>query len=176
MHHFSSTVLGLLLLAGVATACSNDSAGTSTAAPSSTLPSTTAPEVTIAVETTVADTLPADSTPGEAPGDGSDFCAINDQLDAGAEVALGPDSTPADVQAFFEVLFPEKFVEIQAVAPGDLVDDVDILGAGFTALGALFADNEWDLEAAFADPAIGVLLDDPAYIAAGSAVDAYCGA
>ena len=171
MHRFSSTVLGVLLLAGTATACSDDSAGTSTAAPSSTLPSTTAPEVTIAV-----DTLPADSTPGEAAGEGSAFCAINDELDAGAEVALGPDSTPADVQAFFEVLFPEKFVEIKAVAPGDLVDDVDILGTGFTALGALFADNEWDLEAAFADPAIGVLLDDPAYIAAGSAVDAYCGA
>ncbi len=175
MHRFSSIVLGLLLLTGAASACSDDSAGT-TPAPSS----TTAPDTTMAVETTVADTLPADtlpadSTPVEAPGDGSEFCAINDQLDAGAEVALGPDSTPADVQAFFEVLFPETFAEMQAAAPADLVDDMTILGAGFTSLGAVFADNEWNLATAFEDPAIGVLLDDPAYVAAGSAVDAFCG-
>jgi hypothetical protein len=79
------------------------------------------------------------------------------------------------VQSFFEVLFPQKLAEMKAAAPADLADDMDILGAGFTSLGQLIADNDWDLAASFEDPALGEVLDDPAYGAAGSAVDACCG-
>lgn len=169
MSRLTTLALGMAVAAATLAGCSDDSSSSDTVA------STTAAPTTIGVADTVpvADTV-VDGT--DAAGAGTEFCAINTELDVAASAVLDEGGTPADLQAFFEVEFPAQLTRITEVAPPELLDDVAVLGAGFTELGTLFAANDWDIAAAFADPALTDVLDNEAYVAAGTAVDAYCGA
>ncbi|MEQ1699642.1 MAG: hypothetical protein ABMA25_06010 [Ilumatobacteraceae bacterium] len=177
MHRIAATALGVIALAAIAVGCGDDSSATDTVASTTTAaPETTVVDETIVDATLIDDTLVDETTGGDAPGAGSEFCTINESLNESASAAIDGDGTPEVLQEFFEVEFPAQFAEMTAAAPADLTDDMAVLGEGFTALGQLFADNEWDLEASFNDPALTDVLDNQAYVDAGTAVDAYCGA
>lgn len=138
-------------------------------------PSRLPPARRVAPSTTPVETGVDDPVNSDVPGFGTEFCTINQALNDAASGAIDGDGTPAVLQQFFQVEFPAQFAEMSAVAPADLADDMVVLGDGFTALGLLFAANEWDLEAAFNDPELTNVLDNQAYVDAGTAVEAYCG-
>jgi hypothetical protein len=52
---------------------------------------------------------------------------------------------------------------------------VAILIAGVTQFGDVLEANDWDLEAAFADPEFGELANNAEFAEAGQRVDEYCG-
>lgn len=174
----ASLAIGAVAAAAVLAGCSDDASTAQTAVSTTAVVSTTAAVLeTAPIESVlVDDSLVADPGVGSGPGAGTEFCAINGSLDAVASDAIDADGTPAALQQFFEVEFPEQFARMTAAAPADLVDDMAVLGAGFTSLGRLFADNGWDLEAAYNDPELNNVLDNQAYVDAGTAVDEYCAA
>ena len=174
MRRLTTFTLGIALAAVTFAACSDDSSSSDTTASSTTaVPSTTAAPATTPVVTE--GTGVDDPVDNDAPGFGTEFCNFNQSLNDAASATIDGDGTPEGLQEFFEVEFPAQFSEMSAVTPADLADDMVVLGDGFTALGALFAANEWNLEAAFNDPELNNVLDNQAYVDAGTAVDAYCG-
>jgi hypothetical protein len=177
MRRLTTFTLGIAFTAVTLAACGDDSSSSDTTAASTTaVPSTTAAPATTPVDTAVTEeTVGDDPVNSDAPGFGTEFCNVNQSLNDAASAAIDGDGTPEGLQAFFEVEFPAQFAEMSAVTPADLADDMVVLGDGFTALGALFAANEWNLEAAFNDPELNNVLDNQAYVDAGAAVEAYCG-
>lgn len=196
MHRIVTATLGLLAAASITVACSDDSSTSDTLATT-----TVAAATTDAVETTVEDTM-VDETiveetvveetvveetlveetmvddtdaSGDAPGDGTAFCELNDELDNSGEDVFSSEATPEAVQAFFEVEFPEKVAELIAVAPAEIADDVAVSVEGFGLLAESLEANGWDLMATFSDPAVADILADPKYTEASDAISAFCG-
>lgn len=187
-------LLAAVVLLGL-TACGDDkSAGTSetSAAPTTepaatdsaqasdnTVGDTTLVDDTLSDDTAVDDTTVDDTTfatdpiDPNAPGVGSEFCAVNDEL---SQSDYDPfTATPAETEAYFSVEFPEAFSRLVASAPAELVADVTTLGTAYAQLTSTMEGNGWDFSAAYADPAVQELMNAPEIGAAGGNLDAYCG-
>jgi hypothetical protein len=182
MRRIAATTLGLLALATFTAACGDDSSSADTGAPANTETATGTEASDTAVDETVADTAVVDDTVavdetggGDAPGEGTDFCALNDDLNDRGDTAMNSQATPDELQAFFENDLPDTFAELTAAAPAEIADDLATAIEGFNLLAERLAANEWDLTAAFSDPATAELMNDPKYTEAGNAIDAFCG-
>ena len=178
----------LTLLAGFAlvglSACSSDSTSSATTAADS-VPATDAPTVdttdttvveeTVVEETVVEETMVDDTEPtGSGEGDGTEFCDINTELD-NDDLAMDGSDTPEEIEEYFTVIMPAQLERLVGVTPPELAADVATLVEGVTLFGDVLGDNDWNLEAAYADPALTALITDPEFDAAGTRVDEYCG-
>ena len=185
MSRFGVLAVGALLALG---ACSdNKSAVTSE---SSTAPTSvsSAPDTTGASDDTVGDTvgdtvvhdsLPADtvvddtSVDPNAAGFGSDFCVVNDEMNQSDFDPLK--ATPAETEAYFGTVFPDRFGRAQDSAPDELTADVATVATAFGALISELESNGWDFSAAYAVPAVQTLLTAPEIGTAFANIETYCG-
>ena len=174
------TVIAAVALLGLA-ACSDDNSSSATTAitagSSATEPVETAVDETVVDETVVDDTVVDDTVVDEtadpnAPGAGSEFCEISDELNANDFDPFA--ATPGEVEEFFTVSFPDMFSRLGAAAPAELDDDIATLGAAYALLTTELENNGWDFNAAF-NPAVQDAISGEEFFAAGANLDAYCG-
>ena len=186
MHRIAATALGVVALVTLTAGCGDDSssadtvASTTTVAAETTVVETTPVDETVVDETvvdeTVVDETVVDDTAGSGgPGDGTEFCQLNSDLDEVGGNIFSGDATPEEVQEFFEVDFPERIAELTAVAPAEIADDVAISVEGFDILTTELAAHDWDVAATFSDPAVAGLINIPLYNDASDAISAFCG-
>lgn len=176
------TFLAAAALLGL-TACGDDStsSATTTAVDAGSDTTTAAVDETVSDDTVVAsddtviasdDTVIASDDTGGGEGADTEFCAINQELN---DTDIPLEGTPADLEAYFTGFFPEALGRLEGAVPPELAADVDTLIAGVSQIGALLEANEWNAEAAFADPAFTELATNPEFEAAGNRVDEFCG-
>ena len=169
------TFLAAAALLGL-TACGDDStsSATTTAVDAGSDTTTAAVDETVSDDTVVAsdDTVIASDDTGGSEGADTEFCAINQELN---DTDIPLEGTPADLEAYFTGFFPEALGRLEGAVPPELAADVDTLIAGVSQIGALLEANEWNAEAAFADPAFTELAANPEFEAAGNRVDEFCG-
>ncbi len=168
----SAALLGLA-------ACGDDTTSSATTANSEASSAATNPsvntvvEVTAVDETVVGDTFPADTADPNAPGSGTEFCDISDELN---QSNFDPFSaTPNEVKEYFTVSFPDMFGRLVAAAPTELADDIAKVGAAYGVLTTELENNEWDMNAAFTNPTVKEAMTGADLNAAGGNLDAYCG-
>jgi len=124
-------------------------------------------------ETVVDATFPDDTADPNAPGIGSEFCDISDELN---ESDFDPfAATPDENEEFFTVSFPDMFGRLVVAAPAELDDDVAALAAAYGVLTTELENNGWDMTAAYANPAVQEAMTGDELAAAGGNLDAYCG-
>ncbi|MGB8859503.1 MAG: hypothetical protein WCC60_09615 [Ilumatobacteraceae bacterium] len=124
-------------------------------------------------DTFVDDTFPSDSVDPNAPGIGTEFCSVSDELN---NDDFDPFSAPPDeVQAYFETDFADMFNRLKAATPDELTADVATIASLYDTLIASLRKNGWDMNAAFDDPAIQTAMSASEIDAAGANLDAYCG-
>ena len=178
------TLIASLTLLGLS-ACSSDSSSSATTAAADTTEASVAETVveetvvdeTVVEETMVDETMVDDTEPsgsGDGDGDGTEFCDINTELN-NDDLAMDGSDTPAEIEEYFTVIMPAQLARLEGVTPPELADDVAILIAGVTQFGDVLEANDWDLEAAFADPEFGELANNAEFAEAGQRVDEYCG-
>ena len=157
-------IAATVAMLGIA-ACSSDSSSS---------PSTVGDTVVTTDPATVTETVveAADTTVPSGDGAGTEFCAINQELND-SDIPL--EGTPADLEAYFTGFFPDALSRLEGAVPAELADDVDTLISGVSQIGGLLEANDWSAEAAFSDPAFAALATDPEFEAAGNRVDEYCG-
>jgi len=189
------TVIAAVALLGLA-ACSDDNSSSATTAitagSSATEPVETAVDETVVDETVVDETVVDETVVDEtvvddtvvddtvvdetadpnAPGAGSEFCEISDELNANDFDPFA--ATPGEVEEFFTVSFPDMFSRLGAAAPAELDDDIATLGAAYALLTTELENNGWDFNAAF-NPAVQDAISGEEFFAAGANLDAYCG-
>mgnify|MGYP003450747393 FL=1 len=180
------TILAITALLGLA-ACGDDTSSTSNSVDPSTVESVTAADPTVA-ETAPSDTAPGDTASDDtfpldtfpvapadpnAPGIGSEFCAVSDELNASDFDPFS--ATPAEVEAFFNVEFADMFGRLQAATPAELTDDVETVGNLYGILIAELEANGWDVNAAFEIPEVQAAMTGEEISTAGGNLDAYCG-
>ena len=185
------TILAITALLGLA-ACGDDTSSTSNGVDPSTVESVTAADPTVA-ETAPGDTAPSDTAPGDtasddtfpldtfpvdtadpnAPGIGSEFCAVSDELNASDFDPFS--ATPAEVEAFFNIEFADMFSRLQAATPAELTDDVETVGNLYGILIAELEANGWDVNAAFEIPEVQAAMTGEEISTAGGNLYAYCG-
>ena len=186
MHRIAAAALGVVALVTLTASCGDDSssadtvASTTTVAAETTVVETTPVDKTVVEETvvdeTVVDETLVDDTAGSGgPGDGTEFCQLNSDLDEVGGNIFSGDATPEEVQDFFEVEFPETIAELTAVAPAEIADDLAISVEGFGILTTELAAHDWDVAATFSDPAVADLINIPLYNDASDAISAFCG-
>lgn len=180
------TILAITALLGLA-ACGDDTSSTSNGVDPSTVesvtaadptvaetaPSDTAPGDTASDDTFPLDTFPVDTADPNAPGIGSEFCAVSDELNASDFDPFS--ATPAEVEAFFNVEFADMFSRLQAATPAELTDDVETVGNLYGILIAELEANGWDVNAAFEIPEVQAAMTGEEISTAGGNLDAYCG-
>jgi len=124
-------------------------------------------------DTVVGDTFPDDTADPNAPGIGSEFCDVSDELH---KTNFDPFSaTPEDLEEFLTVGFPDMFSRLVASAPAELKDDVATVGAAYEVLTTELENNEWDMSAAFTNPTVQETMTSEALSTAGGNLDTYCG-
>ncbi|MGK2950050.1 MAG: hypothetical protein ACSLFP_15870 [Acidimicrobiales bacterium] len=104
----------------------------------------------------------------------SPFCELLRDLDVDAALESDPDD-PAAVEAAFAAVL-SALEETRAAAPADIAGDVALVAEGMAALDAALAAAGYDFEALAASGAaddLRILIDDPAFEAAGVRVGAY---
>jgi hypothetical protein len=84
-------------------------------------------------------------------------------------------SDSAAFEKYFTELVNPAIEKLQATAPAEIKDQMDLLAAGLKKFSAAFENNGWDPAKAYADPTLKALANDADYNAAGTAVDAFCG-
>jgi len=175
------TLIATLALVGLTACGSDNSSSATTAVDSVPVTDSSAPVDTATLDTT--QTTAVDSTLPNAPettmagggaGAGSPFCELNTELNDGG-VAMDGTDTPASLENYFTVVFPEQHSQLEGVTPPELTADVATLIDGVVQLSNVLEANDWDLEASFSDPALETVINDAEFEAAGSRVDAYCG-
>lgn len=166
------TAIALLGLA----ACSSDSSSEGTTA--STTASTTAADTTVAgsdTTTAASDTTGggSDTTVAGGDGAGSEFCDVNEELN-NSGIPIDGTSTPAEIEEYFTVFFPDAVSRLSGATPPELEADVTMLIEGVQLLGTVLEESDWDVNAAFADPRLTDLLSSDDFNLAGERVDAFC--
>ncbi|HQZ35868.1 MAG TPA: hypothetical protein PK020_15690 [Ilumatobacteraceae bacterium] len=162
-------LMALVTLSGIA-ACGDDS--TSSASTVGSVATTTTPVNDSPAEATLPSDQPDQPDPSAA-GIGSDFCNITDELNA---ADFDPFSaTPAEVETFYTVDFPDMFGRLSAAAPTELKVDVATVGAAYEVLIADLASNGWDMKTSFANPEVQATMTGDTLDAAGGHLDEYCG-
>lgn len=133
----------------------------------------TAVDDTFVDDTSVDVSFADDPVDPNAPGVGSDFCAVYDEL---SQSDYDPfTATPAENEAYFSIAFPDMLGRLQDSTPDELKADVATVGTAFGALISEMESNGWDFSAAYADPAVQTLMTAPEIDTAGANIDAYCG-
>lgn len=168
----------MLVLVGGLAACGggdDDAAAVPTTAPATTAPATTA-AVTATTEpvatTTVAGSAPTGTSPGTTEptftGDpDSEFCGVAREMD---EVVTDPEN-PFDA-TFYEGMITTMrslYDELLDAAPDEIVADLVVEIDAFEAMGAVFADVDYQ----FLDVELGLIPDSPEIDGAKARVDAY---
>ena len=167
--------VALLVLA----ACGDDSTSSATTANSEAGSTATEPADNTVVDNTFPDdtfpddTFPVDTADPNAPGFGSEFCDISDELNANDFDPFA--ATPDENEEFFTVTFPDMFGRLILAAPAQLENDIAAVGAAYGVLTTELENNGWDMSAAFANPAVQEAMSGEALIEAGGNLDAYCG-
>lgn len=169
-------ILGAVLLS--LTACDSDDPSTKP----TTQPTTTKPSSTDESSTPGGDSgdLPLSSAPlatpdPSAPGYGTEFCAVNAELDNTDSPFSAASPEPEMTKQFFTKDFPAIMTRLAAAAPAELVDSVKVLNDGITAFGVVVERKGWDINAAYNDPAVARLLGTAEFQSAGGKVADYCG-
>ena len=141
-------------------------------------PDDTSADDTVVDDATTDDTFPVDTFPDEtadpnAPGIGTEFCDVSDELN---QSDFDPFTATADqIEAYFTVDFPDMFGRLVVATPPELADDVTTVGAFYAQLTAELEANGWDMNAAFENPAIQETMGGTGMAEAGENLDAYCG-
>ena len=143
-----------------ASAVSAEAGGSGTGASLGTSPLATAPDIT------------ADAS---APGHGTEFCAINTELDNSDSPFVAASPEPEMTERFFTVVFPELMTRMKAATPPELVDSVKVLDDGITAFAAIVERYDWNINLAYNDKAVATLLGSDQFQTAGGKVADYCG-
>ena len=124
-------------------------------------------------ETFPVDTFPVETADPNAPGIGTEFCDVSDELN---QSDFDPFTATVDeIEAYFTVAFPDMFGRLVSSTPPELTDDVSTVGAFYAQLTAELESNGWDMNAAFENPAIQETMAGPDIEEAGQNLDAYCG-
>lgn len=169
-------ILGTVLLS--LTACDSDDPSTKPSAqPTTTKQSSTDESSTAGVDS---GDLPLNSAPlatadPAAPGHGTDFCAINAELDNTDSPFSAASPEPDMTKQFFTKDFPTIMARLAAAAPADLVDSIKVLNDAITAFGVIVEGKGWDINAAYSDPAVARLLGTAEFQTADGKVADYCG-
>ena len=138
------------------------------------LPADTVVDDTSVDDTSVDETFAADPVDPNAAGFGSDFCAVNEELNQTSDYDPFK-ATPADTEAYFSIVFPDMLGRLQDSAPDELTADVAVVGTAFGALISELESNGWDFSAAYAVPAVQTLLTAPEIGTAFAKIETYCG-
>jgi hypothetical protein len=166
------TIAAISLLAACGDNASNNSASKDSAAADTTA---AAPDTTPGGAT---DTTVTGDTAGPAPtgpGKDTEFCKYQQELNDMTTPFDDKNSDAAAFEKYFKELVNPAIDKLQASAPPEIKDQMDLLAAGLKKFSAAFESNGWDPAKAYADPVLKELANDAAYNAAGTAVDAFCG-
>jgi len=128
---------------------------------------------TVVEETVVDESVVGDTADPNAPGFGTEFCDISDELNANAFDPF--QAAPAEVEEFFSVSFPKLFDRLSKAAPAELDDDITKVGDAYAVLITDLKSNGWDMNASFANPKVQEVMTGDDLSTAGSKLDAYCG-
>ncbi|MFM2078932.1 MAG: hypothetical protein RJA49_2822 [Actinomycetota bacterium] len=118
---------------------------------------------------------PGSTTVNTAPGAGSEFCKLNNDLATAASPFNSASSTAADFEKFFNEVVKPGVVKLQAAAPAEVKDDMDTLAEGYNALADRFAALGYDPTKASTDTVLSQLGNQQKYNDASKAVNDYCG-
>lgn len=127
-----------------------------------------------ASETTVRDASTTTAAP-IGPGTGTEFCDYQTELNDLDTPFDHTDSTPADFEKFYTETVPAALARSAELAPPELQADIAKVNEGIAALGEALAAYAWDANAAYSDPAMQAVVNDPAYDRASTVIDSYCG-
>lgn len=126
-------------------------------------------------EAATTDTATATTAAPVGPGTGTEFCDYQTELNGMDTPFNNADSTPADFELFYTETVPAALARSAELAPPELQADIAKVNEGIAALGEALAAYGWDASAAYADPAMQSVVNDPAYEHASTVIDSYCG-
>ena len=118
---------------------------------------------------------PGSTTVNTAPGAGSEFCSLNNDLATADSPFNNASSTAADFEKFFNEVVKPGVVKLQEAAPAEIKDDMDTLAEGYNALADRFAALGYDPTKASTDTVLSQLGNQQKYNDASKAVNDYCG-
>lgn len=128
---------------------------------------------TVVDDTVVDELFPVDTADPNAPGFGSEFCDVTDELNA---LNFDPFAATRDeVEEFFTVSFPDMFGRLVTSAPPELENDMVTLRKAYGLLTTELENNGWDMKAAFGNSTVQETMTGEELSAAGDNLDAYCG-
>ncbi len=159
-----SLLVAAVAAASLLAACGNDSTASSATDPTTTV-ATGAGDTSATASTTV----------NTAPGAGSEFCKLNDDLANAASPFSSASSTAADFEKFFTEVVKPGVAKLQDAAPDEIKADMDTLAEGYNALADRFEALGYDPTKASTDTVLSQLGTQQKYNDASNAVNTYCG-